>query len=274
MKLRVLFGIGALLVVFVSGESAAPVPRPFQSRVSSTAISDEDLSIAYSVEQWVPGKRDFEKVDPQKTFRKGDEIVVKIEPTADAFLYVLNKDLTGAWQAILPSPDRPEEGNRLTARQALRIPAEDHLVFRNDGPGEETLFLVLSRKRQRIFSVAKQVMPRNGIREPGASRPDRQSPERIQNQVVASPRSEPETATADSKPRSNPPHRNFFQKVFGLEGKAPAINSPAKDGVTQTGKQVRITQQAVGAQNSQVDQTAVRAFCRRFSSSETRFRRL
>jgi hypothetical protein len=86
----------------------------------------------------------FAETDASATFQSGDGIRVTIEANDDAYLYIVTKGSSGAWNLLFPSPDINEGDNRLRAHQRLEIPASGQFLF-VDEPGEERLFFVLSR---------------------------------------------------------------------------------------------------------------------------------
>ncbi|OYV83318.1 MAG: hypothetical protein B7Z73_16175, partial [Planctomycetia bacterium 21-64-5] len=60
-----------------------------------------------------------------RTYREGDGLTIRVTCEADAFVYVVYKQADGKLYQIFPNSDQPQ--NRVRARQAVQIPADDDL---------------------------------------------------------------------------------------------------------------------------------------------------
>ena len=102
-----------------------------------------------------------EPVDPDTSFVAGDCVAVELMPNRNGFLYVFNRGTTGAWQALLPSPDMPEERNRVTNGKVATIPSE-HCFEIDANAGTERLLVVITEKEEdarRLSDAMRQQQP-------------------------------------------------------------------------------------------------------------------
>src|SRR5689334_12855229 len=140
-----IFCLAALLTFVPVGRSQVATPRSLYARVPSISSAKAPLVLRYKIRQYDPRTKTYFQVNPEKIFHASDEIVLEIEATDDSYLYVLNVDLSHKITWILPAPG---EDNHLKTRIPIRVPAHKNLFFETEGPGQETLFFLLSRKPQ------------------------------------------------------------------------------------------------------------------------------
>ena len=86
-------------------------------------------------------------VDPDTSFRPGDCVAIALEPNRNGYLYVFNRGTTGAWQPLLPSPDMPNERNRILNGKPLLVPSEHCFEF-DGNAGTERLLIVITEKEE------------------------------------------------------------------------------------------------------------------------------
>jgi hypothetical protein len=86
-------------------------------------------------------------VDPDSTFRAGDCFAVEFTPNRDGYLYVFNAASSGAWQALLPSPQMPDQQNFVRRGTRLVIPS-DHCFEFDNTPGVERLLVVITEREE------------------------------------------------------------------------------------------------------------------------------
>jgi uncharacterized protein DUF4384 len=111
--------------------------------ITPVVVDHAALGLRYSVLKRSAGG-EFIETDADTTFQSGDGIRVTIESNEDAYLYIVNKGSSGAWNVLFPSLEINDGKNRLPAHQRIEIPPADQFVF-VEQPGEERLFFVLSR---------------------------------------------------------------------------------------------------------------------------------
>jgi hypothetical protein len=118
-------------------------PSDSEAQRLASFTAGTPLGLRYSVlKRTGPGR--FVETDLNTTFRSGDGIRVSIESNDDAYLYIVNKGSSGTWSLLFPSADINGGNNRVQAHQRIEIPGQGQFTF-VDEPGEERLFVVLSR---------------------------------------------------------------------------------------------------------------------------------
>jgi hypothetical protein len=110
------------------------------------------LGLRYNIVQVDPASGHSESVDSKKVFHQGDCIALRVESNAPGYLYVFDQGSSGRWQALLPSPEMPEESNLVKARGVMQVPAGYCFKFDNT-PGVEKLFVVLSQNREAMQDI-------------------------------------------------------------------------------------------------------------------------
>lgn len=92
------------------------------------------------------------RVDPTRTFRKGDRVRVLLETNNDGYLYIFNTTNDGKPVMIYPSNELDEGGNYLQAHIPFEIPSSTAgeerlrwLVF-DEFAGNERLYFVFTRE--------------------------------------------------------------------------------------------------------------------------------
>jgi hypothetical protein len=101
-----------------------------------------------------------EDVDPDRTLRTGECFAIDIESNRSGYLYVLAKQSSGSWQALLPSPEMTDESNIIDPGKKVRIPAS-YCFEIHDPPGTETLFVVFSRDPKDFYDLYQGIRREN-----------------------------------------------------------------------------------------------------------------
>lgn len=86
-------------------------------------------------------------VDPDSRFRAGDCVAIELASNRDGFLYVFNAGSTGAWQALLPSPQMPDQRNVVRNGTPMVLPS-DHCFEFDNTPGSEKLLVVITEREE------------------------------------------------------------------------------------------------------------------------------
>jgi hypothetical protein len=146
---------------------AAPAPG------SAAAVH---LGLRYTLLLVGPPGDPGQPTDPERNFRKGDCVAINVEANRSGYLYVLARQSNGDWAPLFPTPDLPDEGNRIDPGQVVRTPRSSCFEI-DDPPGSETLFVVLSRNPRDIDELAE------GIKAPGEKLTQLASAERINSAV-------------------------------------------------------------------------------------------
>jgi hypothetical protein len=151
--------------------SKASMPAP-RKAATGTAAADSTpaaapamhLGIRYNL-LLVDEKNQGVPVDPDHVFRKGDRVAIEIEANRSGYLYVLARQSSGSWQALLPSPEMAEESNVIDPGRKIRVP-EGYYFEIQDPPGSEHLVLVFSRDPQDFYELYQGIKKQNAAPAP------------------------------------------------------------------------------------------------------------
>lgn len=112
-------------------------------------VSDEQIGIRYALLLRDSDGR-YNEVSPTTTFHNGDHLRLSVMANQPGYLYVIQRGSSGSWNSIYPgkhASDNGEPNNRLEPGRVYQVP-DGKGAFRFDQtPGQEKLFLVLSRER-------------------------------------------------------------------------------------------------------------------------------
>jgi Domain of unknown function (DUF4384) len=84
------------------------------------------------------------EASPDTSFQPGDRVQLNIEVSDDGYLYIINRGSSGTWTQLFPSPDLPNATNMVVPGMTYSVPPDRNFVV-SDPPGEEKLFIILSR---------------------------------------------------------------------------------------------------------------------------------
>ena len=130
---------------------AAPTADNGVAFVNASTASLAPLGLKYKLLRSSAGEP-FEEVDPDATFRNGDKLRLMVESNADAYLYIVSKGTSGSWEVLFPRADIDGGNNRVHKMRENLMPGGKAGQFSFYGPpGEEKLFLVLSRQPEKDF---------------------------------------------------------------------------------------------------------------------------
>jgi len=120
---------------------------------ASTAVVN--LGIRYNL-LLVDDNNQGTAVDSERNFRKGDKVALEVESNRSGYLYVLAKQSSGNWMALLPSPDMSDESNVIDPGKRIRVPMNYYFEI-TDPPGAERLVLVFSRDPQDFYDLYQTI---------------------------------------------------------------------------------------------------------------------
>ena len=139
--------------------STQPAPAPPPAR---------NLGIRYNL--LLAGPNHDTPVDSDHLFHRGDEVAIQVEANHSGYLYVLARQSSGEFRALVPSEEMTDESNIIDPGKRMRVPAGYNFVI-NDPPGAEHLVLIFSRDPQDFNelyqSIRNQQNPRP--RQPAGS---------------------------------------------------------------------------------------------------------
>ncbi len=150
---------GACLLLLLAPTTVWGQPRArdlyFSPARASAPASAAALGLRYSLLHLQPGGA-WREVDTSTVFTSGDRIRLQVEANQSGFLYVLHQGSSQEWFVMEGSPIRVETALRTD------VPPGGRFYFDHQ-PGEEKLFLVLSRARDaeldRMLGIAPAVPP-------------------------------------------------------------------------------------------------------------------
>lgn len=146
-------------------------------------VSDAQIGIRYAL-LLRDSDGHYNEVSPTTIFHNGDHLRLSVMANQPGYLYVIQRGSSGAWNSIYPgkhAADNGEPTNRLEPGHVYQVP-DGKGAFRFDQtPGQEKLFLVLSR--QRIADLEGAI---NSLKQGGqpASTPTQPAPAADQGQML------------------------------------------------------------------------------------------
>ncbi|MGO9228807.1 MAG: DUF4384 domain-containing protein [Bryobacteraceae bacterium] len=133
----------------------AAVSAP-SSAAGRAALGAMHLGLRYTLLLVTARGERGQPVAPDRNFRKGDCVAVELEANRSGYLYVLSKQSSGDWVPLFPTPELSDQSNRIDPGEIVRTPK--HTCFEiDDPPGEETLFVVLSRDPRDIYELSESM---------------------------------------------------------------------------------------------------------------------
>jgi hypothetical protein len=140
------------------------VPAPPPADITPAPAPAMHLGIRYNL-LLVDGANQGVAVDSDHVFRKGDRVALEIESNRSGYLYVLARQSSGSWQALLPSPQMADESNVIDPGRKIRVP-EAYYFEIQDPPGSEHLVLVFSRDPQDFYELYEGIKRQNAAPAP------------------------------------------------------------------------------------------------------------
>jgi hypothetical protein len=114
------------------------------------AVSDDQIGIRYSL-LLRDSAGNYTEVSPKTIFHNGDHLRLSVMANQPGFLYVIQQGSTGSWKPIFPAAKAAGVSdanvNQIEQGHVYQIPNGKGTFQFDANPGEEKLFLVLSRQR-------------------------------------------------------------------------------------------------------------------------------
>ena len=150
----------ALPPVGKAATKAGPPDRP--------ALGALHLGLRYTL-LLVRGRGDRgQPVAPDRNFRKGECVAVELEANRSGYLYVLSKQSNGDWVPLFPTRELSDQSNRIDPGAIIRMPKRACFEI-DDPPGQETLFVVLSRDPRDIHELSESIQGEGDRPQPSAA---------------------------------------------------------------------------------------------------------
>ena len=115
-----------------------------KSQVVLASLSRKPLGVRVSLIRVAQNGQSTE-VAPDTSFKPGDRVRLNIQVSDAGYLYIINRGSSGTWTPLFPSPELANASNAVVPGTTYTVPPDRNFVV-SDPPGEEKLFIILSRK--------------------------------------------------------------------------------------------------------------------------------
>ncbi len=151
-----------------------PPVLPGGAQIVQTAYEGKPLGLRYSIMR-NNGAEDYREVAADTVFHSGDRIRVAVEANDAGYLYVAMKGASGAWKILFPTAEIAGGNNHVENGRQYTIPSPPGRFAFDQQPGEERLFIVLSRQPEPdlehlIYTLGNGGAPPAGAPAPPAGR--------------------------------------------------------------------------------------------------------
>ncbi len=126
-------------------------------------VSNDQIGIRYSL-MLRDEKGKYQDVSPTAVFHSGDYLHLSVMANQPGFLYVIQQGSSGKWSALFPAADSAPDANQVVAGTVTEIPSGSGAFQFNSTPGQEKLFIVVSRHP--IQDLDGTI---SGLKQPGGS---------------------------------------------------------------------------------------------------------
>src|SRR5260370_15184726 len=168
-------GTRQLFYLAVKGKDALPPIRKAPGKSSNAApgagssqTGAVHLGLRYNLVLVNPASAATEEIDPERVLHDGDCFALEFEANRSGYLYVLAKQSSGSWQALVPSFEMADETNVIDPAKKVRVPSR-YCFEVHDPPGTETMFVVLSRDPRDFYELYEGIKRQSNEPAPGAA---------------------------------------------------------------------------------------------------------
>jgi hypothetical protein len=151
-----------------SGQPAAARPVP----VIRASYSGVPLGLRYTLQK-TDGDHST-NVPADTEFHSGEHIQLSLEINDTGYLYVVSQGTSGRWSALFPSSEIENGDNRVERGRVYTVPPGRKAITFNDTPGEEHLFVIVSR--QPVQEIDSLIFSLRGGRQTPAADHGREQP--------------------------------------------------------------------------------------------------
>jgi hypothetical protein len=127
------------------GGTSTPVGAGSDKVIKNTKPAP--LGLRYSLLKQV-GNNETVEVDPYAVFHSGDRIRLSIQANDNGYLYIVVRGSSGKWSLLFPSKEIQGGNNTVEKGGRYEIPLAGVWFRFDEHPGEEKLFIVLSRQAE------------------------------------------------------------------------------------------------------------------------------
>jgi len=108
-------------------------------------VSNDQIGLRYSLLlRDAEGK--YQEASPNAIFHSGDHLRLSVMANQPGYLYVIQQGSSGNWSPIFPPPGSAQDVNRIEQGRVYQIPNGNGAFRFDQNPGQEKLFIVLSRQ--------------------------------------------------------------------------------------------------------------------------------
>lgn len=139
-----------------------PLPPVTPSAIASTAPKNTvaHLGLRYNLVLIDNATRQRQPVPAEGALHAGDCFAIDLQSNRSGYVYVFAQQSSGTWVPLLPSPEMPGESNVLDPGKRVQVPRDYCFVVKNP-PGEETLFVILSRDPRDFYELFESYKTRS-----------------------------------------------------------------------------------------------------------------
>ncbi|HUH64436.1 MAG TPA: DUF4384 domain-containing protein [Terracidiphilus sp.] len=131
---------------------------------------------------------EYNEVAPGSIFHSGDHIRLSFLANQAGYFYVIQQGSTGTWSPIFPPPNSGADANRISAGTLQTVPSGTKTFAFDQNPGDEKLYVLLSRAPipdiDRAIQNLKSGQPAESPSAPSSSGPMVEAENRIPDAFV------------------------------------------------------------------------------------------
>jgi hypothetical protein len=131
-------------------DPALVVKNGYGGRPHFVPVSDDQMGLRYSL-LLRDGAGHYAEVSPKTVFHNGDHLRLSVMANQPGYLYVIEQGSSGNWSPLFPAPGSAAASggnvNQIEQGRIYQIPNGKGAFQFDRNPGQEKLFLVLSRQR-------------------------------------------------------------------------------------------------------------------------------
>ncbi|MGI4755352.1 MAG: DUF4384 domain-containing protein [Janthinobacterium lividum] len=88
----------------------------------------------------------YKEASPDTTFHSGDLVRLSVMSNEPGYLYVIQQGSSGYWSSMFPIPNAVADSNRVEPGRLYQLPGGNHSFEVTAQPGQEKLFVILSKE--------------------------------------------------------------------------------------------------------------------------------
>lgn len=128
----------------VTHESTSPALQQTKPLVTLASLTRKPLGVRLSILK-IGENGQTSEMPPDTSFQPGERVRLSLQFSENGYLYIINRGSSGTWTQLFPSPELPDASNVVVPGVTYSVPPDRNFVI-SDPPGEEKLFIILSRQ--------------------------------------------------------------------------------------------------------------------------------